>query len=362
MGFRLFRRRTLPMVLVSIAITLLLLLKIFPYMYVDFVYLIRPLWDKEIYNWDKTIAHYYAEGLTIQERCHAHGWELKPETPEGTPKAMVYDAVIFSVELDMLEIRMRELFDVVDKFVILESTHTFTGLKKDLVFNNTRDRFEFAKEKIVYKSVSLRTLQAGEQPWVNEGHMRDEMTMLLKETGIQEGDFIIFSDVDELPSRHTIELLSSCADVPPTVHLNMVNYQYSYEFPVDDGGKNTPSFRRWPMGGDYYHRGQSSKTLFANAGWHCSFCFRFLDDFVFKMRAYSHSDRVRYPYMMEAEYIQDAICNGKDLFGMFPEAYSYRDLIHRLGPIPKSYSAVGLPYWVVKNSDKFRFLLPGGCT
>ncbi|KAF9941659.1 hypothetical protein BGZ75_003490 [Mortierella antarctica] len=360
MGFRIFRRRTLPMVLVSIAISLLLLINIFPYMYVDFVYLIRPLWDKESNKWDEVVVHYYSEGLTMEERCHAHGWTVTPPPPEGTPKAKVYDAVIFSVELDMLEIRMRELLDVVDHFVILESTHTFTGHDKELVFANNKERFEFAADKIIYKSVPLGPLQPGEQPWVNEGAMRDQMTVLLRESGVRVGDHLIFSDVDEVPSRHTVELLSSCLEVPQAIHLNMHSYQYSYEFPVDDGGKNTPSFRRW-TDDLYYTRGQASAVLFANAGWHCSFCFRHLQDFVFKMDAYSHSDRVRYSFMKDPAHIQDAICNGKDLFGMFPEAYNYQDLIHRLGPIPKTKDAVSLPTWVVKNSDKFRFLLPGGC-
>lgn len=79
------------------------------------------------------------------------------------------------------------------------------------------------------------------------------------------------------------------------------------------------------------------------------------------MKAYSHADRLRYKYMMEETYLQDAICNGADLFGMFPEAYTYKNLIHRLGPIPKTFNAVGLPAWVIKSSDRFRFLLPGGC-
>jgi beta-1,4-mannosyl-glycoprotein beta-1,4-N-acetylglucosaminyltransferase len=40
----------------------------------------------------------------------------------------VFDAILFSNEMDMLEIRLRELYDVVDKFVIVESDHTFTGI------------------------------------------------------------------------------------------------------------------------------------------------------------------------------------------------------------------------------------------
>jgi beta-1,4-mannosyl-glycoprotein beta-1,4-N-acetylglucosaminyltransferase len=44
-----------------------------------------------------------------------HGWTERKSKPE------VWDAVIFSTELDLLEIRMNELDDVVDKFFIVES-------------------------------------------------------------------------------------------------------------------------------------------------------------------------------------------------------------------------------------------------
>ncbi|KAG0314769.1 hypothetical protein BGZ97_008982 [Linnemannia gamsii] len=363
-------------ILFSLIVTFFLFSKIFPYAWIDFGYLIRPIWDKDPYVWSETIVHYYSEGLTMQERCHAHGWTYTPNKPtsaEGaadtgsdaiampTRKGKVYDAVIFSVELDMLEIRMRELYDVVDHFVILESSRTFTGIPKDAVFQDHRERYSFAEDKIIYKLVPLRELRRGEEPWVNEGAMRDEMTKLLWSTDIKEGDYVIFSDVDEIPSRNAVELLSSCNNVPQAVHINLQNYVYSYEFPVDDGGKNTPTIQQWPKEGLYYNRRQISSILFANAGWHCSFCFRYIEDFKFKMKAYSHADRLRYKYMLDENYLQDAICKGADLFGMFPEAYSYRDLIHRLGPIPKSYNAVGLPAWAVKNSDKFKFLLPGGC-
>ncbi|KAG0280583.1 hypothetical protein BGZ95_009532 [Linnemannia exigua] len=380
---RCFRRRVTVVALASIVFTVFLFTKVFPYAWIDFGYLARPIWDKEPAAFDQTVVHYQSEGLTIKERCHAHGWTFTPRTPpagetaEPTEndttapapaqavvahrKGKVYDAVIFSYELDMLEVRMRELYDVVDHFVVLESERTFTGLPKSAVFQQNRERFSFADSKIIYKLVPLRELHPGEEPWVNEGAMRDEMTVLLRSSGIKQDDYVIFSDVDEMPSRDTIELLSSCDGVPPTMHLNLHNYLYSFEFPVDDGGNWKPSFRRWPAEGIYYTRARASQILFAHAGWHCSFCFRTIEEFRFKLKAYSHADRLRYKYMLETNYLQDAICTGKDLFGMFPEAFSYKDLIHRLGPIPKTADAVGLPTWVIKNSDKFHFLLPGGC-
>lgn len=39
----------------------------------------------------------------------------------------MYDAILFSNEMEILEVRLHELHEVVDKFVIVESDHTFTG-------------------------------------------------------------------------------------------------------------------------------------------------------------------------------------------------------------------------------------------
>jgi hypothetical protein len=47
------------------------------------------------------IPHYHAEGIPISKLCEIHGW-----TPRKTPRR-VFDAIIFSNELDLLEIRMR---------------------------------------------------------------------------------------------------------------------------------------------------------------------------------------------------------------------------------------------------------------
>ncbi|KAK3816399.1 MAG: glycosyl transferase [Benniella sp.] len=356
MGLRFTRRRQL--ILLVVLFLSATFLYSYTYVFIDLGYLTRPIWDKSQEQWDKIIVHHYAEGMTLKDRCEAHGWTLRPET-EPTPK--LYDAVIFSVELDMLEIRIREMWDVVDHFVILESNTTFTGNPKNETFKEYKERFAFASSKISYKSVPLRSLRPGETPWVNEGNMRRAMTDFLVESGIQDNDLVIFADVDEVVQRETAELLKACVGVPDSMHLQMQNYLYSYEFPVTDAGMWRPSFHRWQRGQTYYQHGRSSEILFYASGWHCSFCFRTIDDFVFKMLAYSHVDRVRSKSLLDHKWIQETICEGKDLFGMFPEAYSFRELFSRLGAIPKSHSAVGLPKWVLENREQFRYLLPGGC-
>lgn len=64
-------------------------------------------------------------------------------------------------------------------------------------------------------------------------------------------------------------------------------------------------------------------NVLADAGWHCSFCFRTLAEFKLKMQGYSHSDRLGgKTELLDPQRIQKVICKGADIFGMLPEAYN----------------------------------------
>ena len=62
----------------------------------------------------------------------------------------IIDCFIFYNELKMLLFRLSELNEYVDYFIIVESTFTFTGNKKDLFFKNNASMFESFKEKIIH--------------------------------------------------------------------------------------------------------------------------------------------------------------------------------------------------------------------
>jgi beta-1,4-mannosyl-glycoprotein beta-1,4-N-acetylglucosaminyltransferase len=108
-------------------------------------YATRPLWD--VADGPKNvIPHYYAEGMQMDAHaCSLHGWKKREQDP------LIMDAVLMSSELDLLEIRMNELDSVVDRFFIIESNATFTGLPKQTYFASNRQRFAKFDHKIVYQ-------------------------------------------------------------------------------------------------------------------------------------------------------------------------------------------------------------------
>ncbi len=51
----------------------------------------------------QVIPHYYAENISLARLCELHGWSLRKN-----PRR-VFDAVMFSNEIDLLEIRLQVL-------------------------------------------------------------------------------------------------------------------------------------------------------------------------------------------------------------------------------------------------------------
>ncbi|GAA5914564.1 hypothetical protein JCM8208_001204 [Rhodotorula glutinis] len=335
-------------------------------------YSTRPLWDKSEAPTD-IIAHYYGDHVEPKDLCHLHGWQARAQ-----PLPPVWDATIFSTELDLLLVRLHELSPVVSRFFILESDRTFTGLPKPRILQSALDtdpRFKPYLAKITYRPFTGAELHDGESPFEQEIALRRAMTDLLRSAypldPSSPAPVLLFSDVDEVPSRKTAALVEACAFAAPelgvgsALHLGMRSFLYSFEW--EEGGE-TSSWRatavEWPQRGrgsdEFYRHGKVTERVLANSGWHCSWCFRRLADFRTKAQGYSHVDRLgsRPAHLLKPERIQHTVCSGLDFFAMLPEAYTYRELFNKLRLVP-SKSATDIPTYVVEHADELRYLLPG---
>ncbi|KAF8891741.1 glycosyltransferase family 17 protein [Infundibulicybe gibba] len=320
-------------------------------------YATRPIWDSADGPTDIT-PHYYAEGVKMDlHMCGLHGWGERQEK-----RVRVLDSVLMSSEVDLLEIRMNELDSVVDNFFIVESNATFTGLEKNTFFAENRARFSKFEKKIIYQFLPGFPLQPGQSAWGVEAHTRNTMTSLLRQhiSTFPQGTetVVLMSDVDEIPYSHTLALLKAC-NFGESIHLQLKNFLYSFEWYLGPTSWRA-SVHLWKSSSIYRHS-MSTNKLLADAGWHCSYCFRTIPEYVIKMKGFSHADRIGGQLsLLDPKRIQETICRGKDIFGMLPEAYSYLDLFSQMSLEPLT-SAVGLPRFLIDNAERFRFLLPGGC-
>ena len=111
----------------------------------------------------------------------------------------IYDCFMFFNEIELLKIRLAELYDVVDYFVLVESAETQRGTEKPFIFAENRELFAPYLSKIIYIGVNERHPEMG--LWERENYQRNCIARGLK--GCHKNDIILISDLDEIP-RHTI--------------------------------------------------------------------------------------------------------------------------------------------------------------
>lgn len=293
----------------------------------DFGYIIRPLWDtprEGLEPW-AVITHHskpHPGGADNTSWCALHGWEVR-DSP-----AVLVDALPFSFELDLLEIRMREYAGLVSSIVVIESIMTYAGTPKPLYLAPQMERFEELSRqtgiRLVYKQVGddfVPNIPKGS--FENEVKQRSAIRDIIegeRDNGhIPDGAIILIADTDELISRETLELMSACK-VPDSMHFNLKNYRFSFNLPLPDAGNWVAKTETVKKGEEFgYSRYRAADApLLENAGWHCTFCFPTLEDMRHKMGTYSHNDRLTNPRLLEEKQLRHRVCTGQDPFGMWP--------------------------------------------
>ena len=117
--------------------------------------------------------------------------------PPG-PRRRVFDVFIFNSEVRLLKLKLHAMADFVDRFVLVEARHTFTGQPKPLTFKRRRAEFAEFEGKIVHVVVDEFPAHV-RHPWSREFHQRDVGIRGL--SGLcAEDDLVIISDADEVVS------------------------------------------------------------------------------------------------------------------------------------------------------------------
>jgi beta-1,4-mannosyl-glycoprotein beta-1,4-N-acetylglucosaminyltransferase len=143
----------------------------------------------------------------------------------------IIDCFTFYNEIELLIYRLNILNDVVDYFVIVESTHTFVGAEKELYFFNNKHLFEKWEKKIIhiivddfqYKRPNIN-INRGEQ-WKNENYQRNKISAGLNKLKLNNEDVIIITDVDEIPAKN---ILNDIKNGKIIVTINKLEMDFYY--------------------------------------------------------------------------------------------------------------------------------------
>jgi hypothetical protein len=115
-------------------------------------------------------------------------------------KPQIIDAFPFNNELDMLECRLTEIYDAVDKFVLVEAPVDHQDHPKPLWYAEHKERFTPWADKIVHVVADkLPTLAEDPDPWAREHAQREYIAEGLGRIGVFDDDIVLQSDVDEIP-------------------------------------------------------------------------------------------------------------------------------------------------------------------
>jgi beta-1,4-mannosyl-glycoprotein beta-1,4-N-acetylglucosaminyltransferase len=231
------------------------------------------------------------------------------KNPVGVNKRRIFDCFLFNNEIDMLKLRLEELKDVVDIFVLVESKYTFSGKSKPLHFELVKN--EFLKYNIQHITL---TEPPAEDAWSNEAFQRNAPLEYLKQNMLPD-DVALLCDLDEIPNSAAVQDIRN-KTIPVPIYFCMDFYYYNFNWI-----KKTPWVRASAVTLDTLIKYDIEKIRnlqaeISNAakpgGWHLSY-FMSPESIREKIKAFSHQEWNKEQYL-NLDSIIAAINSGKDLF------------------------------------------------
>lgn len=205
----------------------------------------------------------------------------------------IVEAVLFNNELELLEARLHEGDGVVDRWIIIESDTTFTGVVKPQHFWKNSERFSEFHDRIDHLLVS--PIPPGTLRWDREAHHRAALGQCL--IFMDADDVIVLSDGDELTRAECWPEIVEATANGQSVSLHKPTWYYTLTWALPDDGPTVSSFRsKAARVGTLRDKGSvirwaddMSFPAIGNSGWHLS-CLggptRLLD----KIRSFSHQE------------------------------------------------------------------------
>jgi beta-1,4-mannosyl-glycoprotein beta-1,4-N-acetylglucosaminyltransferase len=233
----------------------------------------------------------------------------------------VYDCFLFFNELDILELRLEILNDFVDKFVIVESTVTFSGKEKPLFFNENKDKFSKFADKIIHvivddtpedfinlpyinipsddrdviKNKILKYVETSEgwgrheKQWGRETYQREAMFYGL--TDCKDDDIVLLSDLDEIPNPIALEKIKNKLN-SDVFNFNQTSYYYFLNL-VKEYDWSGPKCLSWKnlkeLSINLIRQNKYTTVTIKEGGWHFSFMGG-EERVKIKIDAYSHQE------------------------------------------------------------------------
>lgn len=282
---------------------------------------------------------------------------------------MIYDTFMFFNELELLELRLNELSQVVDKFVLVEATRTFTNKPKPLYYAENKERFSKFNDRIIH--IVVEDSPNSDNPWVLDRFQKNCIIRGLQNA--RPDDIILISDADEIPRAETIRdvcgklvfnnnpfanLFHSFLKSKPTrtIFKRLLRKYHPYVYKleqtvscfylnlVDDVlwyGTRLLFFRDFTLADEIRYTG---RKIISNGGWHFTYMGG-ISRIKQKLQSFAHSEFNK-PEFLDDNYLLDCLRKRKIFF--MPD----REL--KVVPIDDRF-----PKYIQENREKFKdWILP----
>lgn len=267
----------------------------------------------------------------------------------------IYDCFTFYNELDLLELRLEELYDHVDYFVLVEANTTFTSIPKPFYFEENKDRYAKYLDKIIH--VKVEDMPGDPDAWVNDRFQRNSINRGLESA--DDNDVIVVSDLDELIRPETVQQLRT--DVENQIWgLRMPLFYFKFNHMLASTESrymvwgmacrkkllvpaDTFRFQRFQLASLPYNYNHGGIRMMEHAGWQ----FSYLGDNDFaknKIKSFAHQE-TNTNSVLEKIDVEASVQNG---YGLGPSAAEKFVNIQVDDYMPKT---------LLKNLDKYSHYL-----
>ena len=222
---------------------------------------------------------------------------------------------MFYNELELLKIRLYELYYIVDHIILVEATMTHSGNPKPLFYSENKDMFKEYNDKIIHLVTDFipkhdfvenikKYLKPNTVDWYREHYQRECIQLALNNMNLNDDDIIILTDIDEIPNRILIQYIKNDYKLQDNLIyiIEMKIYYYNIELTVDN---------KWFHGKIFNYKTYKNNNLLTymrlicsdlpvcyNGGWHLSY-FGNINFIKNKVESFAESQE----YSLEGKYI-----------------------------------------------------------
>ena len=245
----------------------------------------------------------------------------------------IVDIVLFNNEIELLDLRVKILEDVVDRFIIKESIETFQGQPKECLAST-------------YEHPKVQSFLIGSFPgstWERERFQRS-IKVDLEAWVVSKDAIILTSDLDEVPNPEALKWMKENFNPDAMYAFDQKMFQYYLNVRNLDeewSGTRACSVEKYNhIDAEYLRQSKHLCLLLPDSGWHWSFLGGF-EAIKQKIESYSHEE---YNNEETLSQITTRLFNNEDVF----------DRGFRLETVELDSS---FPKYILENQEKLAHLI-----